>query len=173
MPKSHCRSSYKCPKSKASLGCEGPHAILNFQKSPKAHKSGFQQGFQRRKGVPARFQQRVLAHKGFPARGSTRDSSTFVPPLFPCFSARMPLLAPWVDWAKAARATVGTRGYAGPDGLGCTDLAAHPNTKFEPGGCIWFPSCNNPWRRNPPAKRMQKRGSGTQRVGTKVAERGL
>ena len=24
---------------------------------------------------------------------------------------------------------MGTRGYAGPDGLGCTDLAAHPGTK--------------------------------------------
>ena len=24
---------------------------------------------------------------------------------------------------------MGTRGYAGPDGLGCTDLAAHPDTK--------------------------------------------
>ena len=34
-----------------------------------------------------------------------------------------------VDWAKAARAAVGTRGYAGPDRLGCTDLAAHPDTK--------------------------------------------
>ena len=41
----------------------------------------------------------------------------------------MPLLAPLVDWAKAAQAAVGTRGYAGPDGLGCTDLAAHPDTK--------------------------------------------
>ena len=39
------------------------------------------------------------------------------------------LLAPLVDWAKAARATVGTRAYAGPDGSGCTDLAAHPDTK--------------------------------------------
>ena len=41
----------------------------------------------------------------------------------------MPLLAPLVDLAKASRAAVGTRGYAGPDGLGCTDLAAHPDTK--------------------------------------------
>ena len=41
----------------------------------------------------------------------------------------MPLLAPFVDWTKAARATVGTRGYAGPDGLGCTDLTAHHDTK--------------------------------------------
>ena len=40
----------------------------------------------------------------------------------------MPLLAPLVDWAKAAWVAVGTRGYAGPDGLGCTDLAAHPDT---------------------------------------------
>ena len=41
----------------------------------------------------------------------------------------MPLLAPLVDWAKAARRAMGTRGYAGPDGLGCADLAAHPDTK--------------------------------------------
>ena len=41
----------------------------------------------------------------------------------------MPLLAPLVDWAKVARAVVGTRGYAGSDGLGCTDLTAHPDTK--------------------------------------------
>ena len=41
----------------------------------------------------------------------------------------MPLLAPLVDWAKAARAAVGTWGYAGPDGLGCRDLAVHPDTK--------------------------------------------
>ena len=41
----------------------------------------------------------------------------------------MPLWAPVVNRAKAARAAVGTRGYAGPDGLGCTDLAAHPDTK--------------------------------------------
>ena len=34
-----------------------------------------------------------------------------------------------VDWARAARVAVGTRGYAGPDGLGCTDLAAHHDTK--------------------------------------------
>ena len=38
----------------------------------------------------------------------------------------MPLLAPLVDWAQAA---VGTRGYAGLDGLGCTDLAVHPDIK--------------------------------------------
>ena len=47
----------------------------------------------------------------------------------PPISAQMPLLAPLVDKAKAARAAVGTRGYAGPDGLGHTDIAAHPNTK--------------------------------------------
>ena len=41
----------------------------------------------------------------------------------------MPLLAPLVDSATAMRAAVGTRGYARPDGLGCTDLAAHPDTK--------------------------------------------
>ena len=41
----------------------------------------------------------------------------------------MPLLAPYVYSAKDARAAVGTRGYAGPYGLGCTDLAAHPDTK--------------------------------------------
>ena len=90
---------------------------------------GFQQGFQRRKGVPARFEQRVPVQKGVPARGSSRGSSNFVSPSFPCISSHMPLLAPLVDWAKAARAAVGTRAYAGPDGLGCTDLAAHPDTK--------------------------------------------
>ena len=42
----------------------------------------------------------------------------------------MPLLAPLVDWAKAARAAVGTWGYAGPNGLGCTDLATHPDTQM-------------------------------------------
>ena len=42
----------------------------------------------------------------------------------------MPLLAPLVDWTKAARSTVGTWGYADPDGLGCTDLTAHPDTKL-------------------------------------------
>ena len=89
---------------------------------------GFQQGFQHKKGVPARFQHRVVAHKGVPARGSNRGSSTFVSLLFLCISAHMPLLA-LVDWTKTARAAVGTRGYAGPDGLGCTDLAAHPDTK--------------------------------------------
>ena len=61
--------------------------------------------------------------------GSSTGSSTFVPPLFRCISAQMPLLAPLVDWARAARVAVGTRGYVGPDGLGCTDLAAHPDTK--------------------------------------------
>ena len=64
-----------------------------------------------------------------PVRGSSRGFSTFVSPLFPCISAQMPLLAPLVDWAKAAWAAVGTRGYAGPDWLGSTDLAAHPDTK--------------------------------------------
>ena len=103
--------------------------MLNSQKWPKAHKSGFQQGFQRKKGVPARFRQRVPAHKGVPARDSSRGSKTFVSPLFPCISAHMPLLAPLVEWTKAAWAAVGTRGYAGPDGLGCTDLTAHPDTK--------------------------------------------
>ena len=41
----------------------------------------------------------------------------------------MALLAPLVHWAKAAQAAVDTRAYAGPTGLGCTDLAAHPDTK--------------------------------------------
>ena len=41
----------------------------------------------------------------------------------------MPSLAPLVDWAKVAWAAVGTQGYAGPDGLGCTDVAAHLDTK--------------------------------------------
>ena len=63
-------------------------------------------------------------------------SSTFVSPLFPCISAQMPLLVPLVDWAKAARAAVGTRGYACPDGLGCTDLAAHPDTKVAIRGAV-------------------------------------
>ena len=67
--------------------------------------------------------------KEVPARGSSRGSSNFVSRLFPCISAHMPLLAPLVDWAKAARPAVGTRGYAGPDGLGCTDITAHPDTK--------------------------------------------
>ena len=40
----------------------------------------------------------------------------------------MPLLAPLVDWTKAARVAVRTWGYAGPDGLGCTDLTVHPDT---------------------------------------------
>ena len=117
--------------------------MLNFQKSPKAHKGGFQQGFQRKKGGSSRgsssgpsakrgFQQgsgRVPAHKGVPARGFSGGSSTFVSPLFPCILARMPLLAPLVGWAKAARTAVGTRGYDGPDGWGCMDLTAHPDTK--------------------------------------------
>ena len=90
---------------------------------------GFQQGFQRRKGVLARFQQTVPAPKGVRAGGSSKGSSTFVSPLFPCFSAQMPLFAPLVDWAKAARAAVGTPGCASPDGLGYTNLAAHPDTK--------------------------------------------
>ena len=41
----------------------------------------------------------------------------------------MPLLAPLVDWTKAAPATVGTRGYAIPDGLGCTNLTPQPDNK--------------------------------------------
>ena len=73
-------------------------------------------GFQRRNG----FQQEVPA--GVPI-------NTYLSLLFPCISTQMPLLATLVDWAKAARAAVGTRGHAGPDGLGCTDLAAHPDTK--------------------------------------------
>ena len=98
---------------------------------------GFQQGFQRRKGVPARLQQRVPAQRGVPPRGSSRGSGTFVSPLFPCISAQMPLLAPLVDWAKAARVAVGTRGYACPDGFGCMDLAAYPDTKVAiPSGTI-------------------------------------
>ena len=68
-------------------------------------------------------------NKRVPARGFSTGSSTFVSPGFPCMSAHMPLLAPLVDWTSAARAAVGTRCYAGPDGLGCTDLTTHPNTK--------------------------------------------
>ena len=90
---------------------------------------GFQQGFCPGKGVLARFQRRFPAHKGVPSRGPSRGSITFLSPLFPCILAQMPLLAPFVDWAKAARAAVGTRGYVGPSGLGCRDLAAHPHTK--------------------------------------------
>ena len=67
----------------------------------------------------------VLAQKG----GSSRGSATFVSRFFPCISAHMPLSAPLVDSTKAARAATGTRGYAGPDGLGCTNLTAHPDTK--------------------------------------------
>ena len=37
---------------------------------------GLQQGFQRIKGVPARFQQRVPAQRGVPARVSSRGSGT-------------------------------------------------------------------------------------------------
>ena len=61
--------------------------------------------------------------------GIQHSSSTFVSPLFPCISSHMPLLPPLVDCTKAARAAMGTSGYAGPDRLGCTDLAAHPDTK--------------------------------------------
>ena len=90
---------------------------------------GFQQGFRRKKGVPARFQHRAPAQKGVPASGSSRGSNTYLSFLFPCISAQMPLLAPLVDWTEAAGAALGTRGYAGPNGLGCTDLAAHLDTK--------------------------------------------
>ena len=48
--------------------------------------------------------------------------------MFPCIAAQMPLLAPLVEWTEAAWIAVGTWGYAGPDGLGSTDLAAHPDT---------------------------------------------
>ena len=64
-------------------------------------------------------------------RGFGRGSRTFCSQLFPCNVANMPLLAPLVDWTKAARAAVGTWGYAGHGGLGCTDLIAHPDTKVE------------------------------------------
>ena len=30
--------------------------------------------------------------------------------------------------------------------------------KFEPGRCIWCPSCKNPWRRNPPHGKGAERG---------------
>ena len=68
---------------------------------------GFQPGFQRRRGVPTRFQERVLAQKGVPARGSSRGSSTFVSPFFPCISTHMPLLAPLVNSAKCLPRWVG------------------------------------------------------------------
>ena len=92
-------------------------------------KQGFQQGFHCRKGIPARFWHRVPAQRRVPARGSSRSSNTYLSLLFPCNSAHMPLLAPLVDWTKAARAAKGTGGYAGRDGLGCSDLAAHPDTR--------------------------------------------
>ena len=41
----------------------------------------------------------------------------------------MPMLAPLVDWTKAAWAALGTRGHAYPNGLGCTDLTAQPDTE--------------------------------------------
>ena len=95
------------------------------------------------RGGPARVRAGVPALKGGsskdPAegsgaeRGSSKGFQQGVPAgvsaLFPCISAPIPLLAPSVDWAKAARAAVGTLGYVGPGGLGCTDLTAHPDTK--------------------------------------------
>ena len=30
--------------------------------------------------------------------------------------------------------------------------------KFEPGGCIWCPSCKNPWRKKPPRRKRAQRG---------------
>ena len=42
----------------------------------------------------------------------------------------IPLLAPLVDGTKAALAALGTCGYAGPHGLGCTNVTAHPDTKM-------------------------------------------
>ena len=79
-------------------------------------------------GVPAGVLAGVPAQKGGSGkastegssakRGSSRGSSTFVSPLFPCILAHMPLLAPLVDWAKAARAAVGTRGYGRGSSMG-------------------------------------------------------
>ena len=100
---------------------------------------GSSRGSSAERGVPAG----VPAQKGgsskVPAEGSSteRGSSKGFEQGFQhlCFTivplhfSPDALLAPLVDWAKAARAAVGTRGYAGPIGLGCTDLAAHPDTK--------------------------------------------
>ena len=98
----------------------------------------FQKGFLRKKGFTARFQQMVPAHKTVPTRCLSKGSSTLLSPLFPCILPHMPLLAPLVDWTKGARAAVGTRGYAGPDGLGFTNLTAHPDTRvvIHPGSTI-------------------------------------
>ena len=41
----------------------------------------------------------------------------------------MPFLTALVDGCNNARAVVGTLGYTGPDGLGCINLTAHPETK--------------------------------------------
>ena len=45
------------------------------------------------------------------------------------FQPRCLCWPPWSTWPKAARVAVGTRGYAGPDGVARADLAAHPDTK--------------------------------------------
>ena len=83
------------------------------------------------------FQRTLAAPEPLPA-----PPSSTAPPTLLCLSLSLspphrdrhrhsaPLLAPLVDWGKTAQAAVGTRGYAGPDGLGCTDLAAHPDTKL-------------------------------------------
>ena len=85
--------------------------------------------FQRWKAGSSRAPARGSSAGRGSSRGVIRGSSPFRSPLFPCISGQMPLLAPLVDLAKGARATPGTRGYAGPDGLGCTDHAAQPDTK--------------------------------------------
>ena len=43
----------------------------------------------------------------------------------------MPLLAPTVDWAKAARAAVNTRGYAGPNGSTASTSLPTPTPRWQ------------------------------------------
>ena len=104
---------------------------------------GSSRGSSAERGVPAGVAAGVQAQKGnsskVPAEGSSakRGSSKGFQQGFQhlCFtfvhllSAQMPLLAHLVDGAKAARAAVGTRGYASPNDLGCTDLATRSDTK--------------------------------------------
>ena len=77
----------------------------------------------------------------------------------------MPLLAPFVAWTKAARAAVGTLGYAGPDGLGCTDLGARPDPKVVPQGTT-IADCRVPKGGSGAERGVHKgRTKGAQRVG--------
>ena len=76
MPKSHYRSSYKCPKSKASRGCEGPHAMLNSKNDQKRTKVGSSSGSSAERGVPGGVPARVLAQKGGSSKVPAEGSST-------------------------------------------------------------------------------------------------